>query len=75
MRISESHQNYQYDRVLDHLIETGKWAWEGLELCLCETMEELGDQRKVVIVMEQLGNTVEGRGEGAVALPPHTHTN
>jgi hypothetical protein len=38
-------------------------------------MEELGDQRKVVIVMEQLGNTVEGRGEGAVALPPHTHTN
>ncbi len=47
-----------------------------MELCLCETMEELGDQRKVVFSMEQLGNTVGfWRGEGAVASPPHTHTN
>ncbi len=75
MQRSKSHQSCQYDRVLDHLIETGKWEWEGLELCLCETMEELGDQWKVVFSIEQLGNTVGWRrGEGAIALSPHTYT-
>jgi hypothetical protein len=62
MQRSESHQNYQYDRVLHHLVEIGKGecmggVGTGVYICLCETMEELEDQRKVVFVME-LGNTV-----------------
>jgi hypothetical protein len=48
----------------------------GTEVYICETMEELGDQRKLVFVMELAWKYCR-LGEGALApcTPANTHLN